>query len=60
MLYYEKLKIELQDIIQSEVQQDPQAQLEQQRILNQQTSMSSLATGAVQTQGGAVAGLEEA
>ena len=52
-------EIELQDIIQSEVQQDPQAQLEQQRILNQQASMSSLQTGAVQTQGGAVAGLEE-
>jgi hypothetical protein len=53
-------EIELQDIIQSEVQQDPQAQLEQQRILSQQASMSSLQTGAAKTQGGAVAGLEEA
>jgi len=52
-------EIELQDIIESDVQQDPQAQLEQQRILNQQASMSSLQTGAAQTQSGAVAGLEE-
>jgi len=52
-------EIGLQDIISSEVQQDPQAVIEQQRILNQQASLSSLQTGARKTQTGEVAGLEE-
>ena len=40
-------------------QTDPQAVIEQQRILNQQASLSSLQTGARKTQTGEVAGLEE-
>ena len=51
--------ITLQDVLQSDVFQDPAAARQQQSILAQQASLSSLQTGARKTQGGAVAGLEE-
>ena len=52
--------ITLQDVLQSDVYQDPAAARQQQTILAQQASLSSLQAGARKTQGGAVAGLEEA
>jgi|ETNvirenome_2_60_1030617.scaffolds.fasta_scaffold00083_12 hypothetical protein len=53
-------EINLQDIINTEVQQDPAAQREQERILNQNKAISTAQAGAAQTQGGEVAGLTEA
>ena len=52
-------EINLQDIINTEVQQDPAAQREQERILQQQASESSVVTGAFKNQQGQVAGLTE-
>jgi len=52
--------ITLESVIQTDVFQDPAAARQQQAILAQQASLSSLQTGARKTQGGAVAGLEEA
>lgn len=51
--------ITLQDVLQSDVYQDPAAAREQQTILAQQQSLSSVQTGARQTQTGQVAGLTE-
>ena len=53
-------EINLQDIINTEVQQDPAAQREQERILNQNKAISTAQAGAATTQSGEVAGLTEA
>ena len=53
-------EIGLESVIASDVTQDPVAQREQQRILQQQASASSATVGAFRTQAGEVAGLEEA
>ena len=52
--------INLQQQLDVQVFQDPTAQLTEQRILQQQASLSSLQTGAAKAQEGAVIGLEEA
>lgn len=52
--------ITLQDVLQTDVYQDPAAARQQQAIVAQQASLSSLQAGARRNQSGAVAGLEEA
>ena len=52
-------EIGLQSVIASDITQDPEAQRQQQRILQQQASASSATVGAFRTQAGEVAGLEE-
>lgn len=52
-------EIGLESVIASDITQDPEAQRQQQRILQQQASASSATIGAFRTQAGEVAGLEE-
>ena len=52
-------EIDLQSVIASDITQDPEAQRQQQRILQQQACASSATVGAFRTQAGEVAGLEE-
>lgn len=52
-------EIDLQSVISSDISQDPAAQREQQRILQQQASQSSATVGAYRSQSGEVAGLLE-
>lgn len=53
-------EIDLDNVIGSDITQDPAAVREQQRILQQQASESSVVTGAFKNQQGQVAGLTEA
>ena len=55
-----KRAIDLDFVLESQVFQDPEEQRAEQQILAQQQSLSTAKTGARKTQGGAVAGLEEA
>ena len=55
-----KKAIDLDFVLESQVFQDPEEQRAEQQILAQQQSLSTAQMGARKTQGGAVAGLEEA